>query len=88
MNEIKVFKENILRALSNLGRKHEGESAGSQLLKDLFPEVFEEEKYPCHECGVLRTKDEGGTTFTVCDNCWDKASVKEEKKESELGSVT
>lgn len=28
--------------------------------------------YPCDECGVLRTKGEGGTTFTVCDECWDK----------------
>ena len=31
-----------------------------------------EEKYPCKDCGVLRTKAEGGTTFTVCDECWDK----------------
>ena len=30
----------------------------------------EEEMYPCEECGVLRTKAEGGTTFTVCDDCW------------------
>ncbi len=28
--------------------------------------------YPCYECGVLRSKNEGGTTFTVCDECWDK----------------
>lgn len=28
--------------------------------------------YPCRECGVLRSKAEGGTTFTVCDECWDK----------------
>ena len=27
--------------------------------------------YPCAMCGKLRTKDEGGTVFTVCDNCWD-----------------
>jgi hypothetical protein len=31
-----------------------------------------EPKYPCEMCGKLRTKDEGGTTFTVCDECWDK----------------
>ena len=31
-----------------------------------------EEKYPCDDCGKLRTKAEGGTTFTVCDACWDK----------------
>jgi hypothetical protein len=28
--------------------------------------------YPCEKCGVLRTKAEGGTTFTVCDKCWDE----------------
>lgn len=27
--------------------------------------------YPCSNCGVLRTKAEGGTVFTVCDACWD-----------------
>ncbi len=28
--------------------------------------------YPCDDCGKLRSKDEGGTVFTVCDECWDK----------------
>ena len=28
--------------------------------------------YPCAECGKLRSKNEGGTVFTVCDECWDK----------------
>lgn len=28
--------------------------------------------YPCDKCGVLRSQDEGGTVFTVCDECWDK----------------
>ena len=31
-----------------------------------------EELYPCAECGKPRTKDEGGTTFTLCDECWEK----------------
>ena len=31
----------------------------------------EERVYPCAKCGTLRTKAEGGTTFTVCDSCWD-----------------
>jgi hypothetical protein len=26
--------------------------------------------YPCDRCGKMRSKDEGGTTFTVCDECW------------------
>lgn len=29
--------------------------------------------YPCADCGAMRSKAEGGTTFTVCDACWDKA---------------
>ena len=35
-----------------------------------------EKQYPCAECGVMRSKDEGGTTFTVCDGCWDKSHAK------------
>ena len=43
-------------------------------------EPKQEIQYPCLMCGKLRTKDggklrtkdEGGTTFTVCDECWDK----------------
>lgn len=27
--------------------------------------------HPCAKCGVMRTEAEGGTTFTVCDECWD-----------------
>ena len=34
--------------------------------------LTEEKMYPCADCGKLRTKDEGGTTFTVCDECWNK----------------
>ncbi len=30
-----------------------------------------EQLYACNDCGVLRTKAEGGTVFTVCDDCWD-----------------
>ena len=32
----------------------------------------EPKKYPCATCGKLRTADEGGTTFTICDECWEK----------------
>lgn len=31
-----------------------------------------EPTYACADCGRLRTKSEGGTVFTVCDECWDK----------------
>ncbi len=34
-------------------------------------ELPQEQQYPCKKCGKMRTKDEGGTTFTVCDECWD-----------------
>ena len=32
----------------------------------------EEPTYPCDKCGKARTVAEGGTTFTVCDECWDR----------------
>ena len=35
--------------------------------------------YPCADCGTLRSKDEGGTTFTVCDKCWDKHYGRKQK---------
>ena len=28
--------------------------------------------YPCNEYRIMRTKDEGGIVFTVCDECLDK----------------
>ncbi len=28
--------------------------------------------YPCDRCGKMRSKNEGGTVFTVCDTCWDE----------------
>ena len=28
--------------------------------------------YPCVDCGKMRSQNQGGTTFTVCDECWDK----------------
>ena len=39
----------------------------------------EERIYPCSMCGKLRSKDEGGTTFTVCDECWEKIHKPKEK---------
>jgi len=29
--------------------------------------------YRCDSCGKRRSKDEGGTVFTLCDKCWEKA---------------
>lgn len=39
---------------------------------DIQQDGIEERIYPCAECGTLRSKAEGGTVFTVCDDCWDK----------------
>jgi hypothetical protein len=36
-----------------------------------YRQVFED-LYPCIRCGAPRSKSEGGTTFTICDDCWDK----------------
>jgi len=46
-------------------------------------------KYPCTECGKLRTKDEGGTTFTLCDECWEKHYGKQptEARQDELAGI-
>lgn len=33
----------------------------------------DERIYPCSRCGTMRSKAEGGTTFTVCDECYDAA---------------
>ena len=45
--------------------------------------MAKEETYPCADCGLLRTKEEGGTVFTVCDECWDK-HYKKDPNELEL----
>lgn len=39
-------------------------------------EIVNEKKYPCVICGKLRTKDEGGEIFTLCDDCWEKNKKK------------
>ena len=40
--------------------------------------------HPCAECGVLRTKSEGGAVFTICDGCWDALHPKEVQGEPQL----
>lgn len=37
--------------------------------------------YPCAKCGKLRTKAEGGTTFTECDACWPIVDPKQPEPE-------
>lgn len=50
-------------------------------------ELEQKQKYPCAECGKLRTKDEGGTTFTVCDECWNERHKPKNKPEQEKVEV-
>jgi len=45
------------------------------------PELEPKAKYPCKDCGTLRTTAAGGDTFTVCDECWDKAHSKTPESE-------
>ena len=40
---------------------------GCQLFK---PQPDTERIYPCDDCGKMRSQNEGGTVFTVCDECW------------------
>ncbi len=39
---------------------------------------------PCEDCGKLRSKDEGGTIFTVCDECWEKRKKAEREQIGKL----
>lgn len=36
------------------------------------PPSNEDRIYSCDKCEKMRSKDEGGTTFTLCDECWSK----------------
>jgi len=45
----------------------------------------DEKIYPCADCGMPRSKNEGGTVFTVCDDCWDKHYTKQNKLFNESG---
>jgi hypothetical protein len=51
-------------------------------------QVAHERIYPCRKCGVLRTKAEGGTVFTVCDGCWDELHPPREATAARLLSAT
>lgn len=40
--------------------------------------------YPCDRCGRRRTKAQGGTTFTMCDTCWDATTPKPDNAGDEV----
>lgn len=37
-----------------------------------IPSSDDDPIYPCDDCGKMRSKNEGGTVFIVCDACWYK----------------
>jgi len=39
------------------------------------PPAPPEPVYPCVRCGKTRTAEEGGDTFTVCDDCWEATKM-------------
>ena len=59
-----------------IGQCKYGDEADCPAFEPVIPESQTPEDseriYPCADCGKLRSKDEGGTTFTVCAECWDK----------------
>lgn len=63
-----------LAELAKRLRRAENNSQIAWLAADLLAaaEIVEraEPNYPCEKCGKGRTKEEGGTVFTVCDDCW------------------
>lgn len=52
-------------------------AAQQDMLKAHWVKEVKEEFYPCDKCGKLRTKAQGGTVFSLCDDCWDKHYKKE-----------
>lgn len=39
------------------------------------------EIYPCADCGCMRSENQGGKIFTVCDECWDKYYKSDPRKD-------
>lgn len=51
-----------------MNEEKRNELSGEANLTDLLCDGVK--KYPCAKCKKLRSKDEGGEIFTVCDDCW------------------
>jgi len=62
-----------------VGNVWRGGSYGEAVACPGCSEAREEARvYPCDKCGVMRSKAEGGTVFSVCDKCWDAAPTEDE----------
>jgi len=65
----------LRESLADEAIRARGKDAGRSVLAIApAPDAADEETYPCRHpgCDVRRTKAEGGTTFTVCDEHWTK----------------
>lgn len=79
---ISSFDESWLHVPKPQIAAYEWCNTATALLPRLEAAIKEQEPlYPCADCGTLRTKAEGGTTFTVCDRCWEKRQEKHDSKE-------
>lgn len=61
--------------MMNTSQAFKGGITGSDLpspINKVTEQINTDRVYPCNKCGLMRTKEEGGTTFTVCDECWEK----------------
>lgn len=43
--------------------------------------MTDERIYRCRSCDKMRTKAEGGSVFSLCDECWDKRYPKKDELE-------
>jgi len=65
------YDTSVVRALGAV-------EAAIRALKPKDEPADSERVYPCDKCGIMRSKAEGGTVFTVCDACWDAHLVQRE----------
>lgn len=67
---LSIFKQGATRAFEHCDDEI-AEMKSSYEEVDLTKCRGQEPGYPCQKCGCERTKAEGGTMFTLCDECWD-----------------
>lgn len=53
------------------GRRYDKDCPSDMAIAlDAWKAARGEKYYPCKKCGAWRTEAEGGTIFTVCNDCW------------------
>ncbi len=76
-------EQRIISLSANLDRERKAREAAI-----LPPPETSPPTYPCADCGAPRTRAEGGTTFKVCEACWDKHYAKEAGPAAGAGEAT